>query len=56
MSQLSTSCVGQSGHRIFLSQNFGIGLGLSVIFPLCFQTKNLLDKYESKHTGSQKHL
>ena len=42
MSQLPYSCVDRSGHLIFESQTFGIGLGLSVIFPSYFQTASLV--------------
>ena len=41
MPQLPDSYVDRSGHRIFESQPFGIGLGLSVIFPSYFQTTSL---------------
>ena len=36
------SYVDRSVHRIFKSQTFGIGLGLSVIFPSYLQTTSLL--------------
>ena len=41
MPQPPTSYFGQWGHQIFASLTLGIGLGLSVIFPLCFQTIRL---------------
>ena len=42
MPQLPDSYVDWSGHRIFESQTFGIGLSLSVIFPSYFQTTSLV--------------
>ena len=39
--QLQTYYVGHSGHRMFVSQNVGICLSLSVIFPLFLQTIKL---------------
>ena len=41
MPQLPTSCAGQLGNHIFISQTFRICLDLSVIFPVIFQTINL---------------
>ena len=42
MTQLPASYVDGSGHQIFESQNFGIGLSLSVIFSSYLQTTSLV--------------
>ena len=42
MPQFPASYVDRPGHRIFESQNLGIGLGLSVVFPSYLQTKILV--------------
>ena len=42
MPQLPDSYVDRSVHRIFESQTFGIGLGLSVIFQSYFKTTILV--------------
>ena len=42
MTQLTASYVDRSGHRIFVSQTFGISLGLPVIFLSYFQTTSIV--------------
>ena len=42
MDQLLDSYVDRPGNRIFEYQSFGIGLGLSVVFPSYFQTASIV--------------